>query len=179
LSIRTVFGMVRIGSLHDFEFFFLPGDDAAVEVVDVSEAELFEDHEGFVGAAAGTAVEEVRFVFVELGDLFLEGVGDVVDVLGILDVALFELSGGADVEDDGELGLVLFFEEFGGGLGIDVFDGGGSLFFGLGDGEEGAEDQGEEREEFHGRECRWGEWRGKGKKSEPGERKLEPRMDTN
>jgi hypothetical protein len=102
-----------------------PGGDAALEAVEVGEAEGGHLVAGPSGAFAGAALDEVGGIFVEGGDLLGEAGGFVVEVDGTGDVALGELVGGSHIEDDGARLMGQFLEA------VDV-DGGERAVAGLG-----------------------------------------------
>ena len=100
-----------------------PTQVAAIEVVDILESELLERGQRTAGPAAGPSVDDVGFVLIEFGKLRFKILGAEVDVLSPFEVPFLELTGGADVENDGLFLFILRGAEFGGGLGVDVSDG--------------------------------------------------------
>jgi len=134
-------GVVRL-LLHWFSGGF-PTTKTFIQVDQVREAEFFEDFEGAHATATGLAVDEGGLGFVELGELgFKIGRHDV-DVLGTLDVAVFELVSRADVDD----GRFAFSDDLGSFDGFDMFGWVG------GEGE-GGNKQEESEEVFHGKRGR-------------------------
>ena len=94
-----------------------PAAKAFVEVNQVLEAEFFEDFEGAHAASTSLAVDEGGLGFVELGELGLEVARHDIDVLRAFDVTVFELVGGAHIDD----GDFAFGDDFGGFVGFNVF----------------------------------------------------------
>ena len=96
-----------------------PSVDAAIEMVDGLKIVFLKIFQRLSAAAAGGAVNEISFGFIQRTNTLLEIGAVEIDIGRSCDVERFEFLGGPNIEDD----EVCFREQFLSAPGINVFDG--------------------------------------------------------